>query len=152
MPKIKSRKIVFNFIWYILVIATITFLIIYDKSVRLENKGRGFRLDNYLQDHAKYGGYQGERLAKIVNISEDYLYIRTEGKILKVYGKGVKMPILGESVFFLDFGKDGNIRMIAYHNYDYNYLLYAVSFVSLVVFAVIFFKDWKFTRGGFGNA
>jgi len=67
-------------------------------------------------------------------------------------GSGIKRPIYGETLVYVHYRKDGIIELIDYHNYDYNYFLYIISFFAFIVFIIIFLKEWKITRRGFEDA
>lgn len=110
-----------------------------------------FSIENYLKNPEQYGGHTEEHFGNIVYAGKDRFYLSLGTTTLEVYGS-IESPVLGETAVFLDFGKDGKIRMIGYHNYNYNYLLYAASVLALVVFAILFFKEWKLTPRGFKNA
>lgn len=150
MPRKKLKLL--NYAFYFLVVALIVALFAYDRAYYLDRAKSKFTLENYLKDPKTFGSYKSERLAKITNISSDHFYINTGGREIRVIGSNVTMPILGEPVFFLDFKKDGNIALIDYHNYDYNYLLYMLSAVALIIFVIIFLLDWKLTSRGFKDA
>ena len=111
-----------------------------------------FTHDNYLENPQKYGGVKYERMGKIISISQDHFYFELGARDIKVIGSGIKRPILGETVVYVHYRKDGVIELIDYHNYNYNYLLYGVSFIALLIFIMIFFKEWKITWRGFKDA
>lgn len=145
----KNKKIMF--IAYLLVFALIITFLAYDVKVKRNVESSSY-LTNYLNNSEKYGGSKVEYFGKVINISQNYFYFRSGSKEIKIYGSGIKMPVLGETIVFLDFQKDGKIRMIDYHNYDYNYIIYIISFFALIVFVVIFLKEWKLTKKGFKDA
>ena len=117
------------------------------------NKAKeGFSLDRYLENPQKYGGIKAERMVKIINISQDHFYLDLSNTPIKVYGSGVKKPVYGETLVFLNFRKDGIIELIDYHNYNYNYFLYIISIFAFSIFIIIFFKEWKITARGFKDA
>lgn len=147
----KNLKLL-NYIFYLLVVLLVIMLFVYERVYYLNITKDSFTLEKYLADPQTYGSHKSERLAKITNISKDHFYINSEGREIKVIGSNATMAILGESVFFLDFKKDGKIELIDYHNYDYNYILYLISVVALIIFVIVFFKEWKLTRRGFEDA
>ena len=144
-------------LFYVLIFALIIILFLYDHVDYLSThsssiKGARFTEENYIKNPELYGGHKAERLAKIVNISRDHFYIRIGDKDVNVMGSNIKRPTMGESVFFLNYRKDGIIELIDYHNYNYNYLLYSISFIAVILFFIIFFKEWKLTKRGFRDA
>lgn len=137
---------------YFLVFVLMIILFLYDNAERASTAKEEFSIRDYLKNPQKYGGYQIESMVKITGISKDYFYVNLDNTEFKVIGSGIKMPIFGQTAVFLDFRKDGIIKLIGYHNYNYNYLLYIISIFALIVFALIFFKEWKITLRGFKNA
>ena len=137
---------------YLLLFILIFGLFLYDNAERENMAKEEFSIRGYLNDPQKYGSHQIESMVKITAISEDHFYVNLEGTQLNVVGSGIKMPVFGQTAAFLDFRKDGTIKLIDYHNYNYNYLLYIMSFFALIVFLIIFFKEWKITLRGFKNA
>ena len=91
-------------------------------------------------------------MVKITSMSEDYFYVNLENTKIKIMGSGIKMPVLGQTAVFLDFRKDGTVKLIDYHNYNYNYVLYILSFFALIIFLIMLFKEWKITLRGFKSA
>ena len=141
-----------NGIWSFLILVLVVGFFLYD-NVRSANKAKdSFTINNYHENPQKYGGEKIEVLGRLVNISQNYFYFDIGSKNLEVYGSGVRKPILGETVVFLNFRKDGVIELIDFHNYNYNYLLYGVSIFALLIFGVIFFMEWKITLRGFKDA
>lgn len=139
-------------IWYFILFILIAVLFIHDNVRSVDKAKEGFTITNYLENPQKYGNYKAEGIAKIINISQDHFYANWYNSDIKVLGSGIKEATLGETDVFLKFRKDGVIELINYHNYNYNYLLYAISFLALIVSLIIFFKEWKFTWRGFENA
>jgi len=137
--------------WYALVLILIILLLFYGGTYDLYREEK-FSLDKYLKIPGKYEGHKGQRFGKIVNISQEYFYLDLGTHTIKVIGSGVKKAVYGETVFFIDFKRDGIMELIDYHNYNYNYFLYIVSFFAFLLFIYIFFKEWKLTLGGFKDA
>lgn len=139
-----------NKFWHIVLFVLIVGLFTYDNLNYRYMKN--FSMESYLENPQKYGGYKGQQFGKIINISEGHFYFDMGSQTIKVYGSGVKKAILGETLLFLHYRKDGKIGLIDYHNYNYNYLLYIISLFAFVIFIVIFFKEWKFTFWRFESA
>lgn len=139
-------------IWYLLVFFLIVTLSLYDNAYDRYISENKFSVKNYLNNPTKYGGYKDNYLANIINVSKDHFYLDLKGFNIKVFGSGIKKTVYGETVFFLNFRKDGRIELIDYHNYNYNYLLYFFSVIAFFIFIFIFFKEWKLTKKGFENA
>lgn len=127
-------------------------MLIYDNTHTRVIREEVFSLDGYFKDPQKYGDRYYEAMVKIINISNDHLYANIGDKDVKITGSEIKRPVLGETVVYLHYKKDGIIELIDYHNYNHNYILYGISFFALILFVVIFLKEWKFTRRGFKDA
>lgn len=131
-------------IWYALLFILIVGLFFYDNVWWIE------------YSHSLLGVERKAQIfGKIINISKDHFYIDTGSLNRRIEFSnmpGIRKARYGETVVYVIFRKDGMIEGIDYHNYDYNYLLYFLSFIALIVFLVIFFREWKFTLRGFENA
>jgi len=138
-------------IWFFALFILIVVLFIHD-NVRTVEKTEGFTITNYLEDPQKFGGFKTEYMVTNINISPNHFYVNMAGENVKVYGSEIKKPILGQTVLFIHFRKDGIIELIDYHNYNYNYFLYGVSIFALIIFIIIFFREWKVTWRGFKDA
>lgn len=139
-------------IGYLLTIILVIALIFIENKDFSDSNDDIFTISNYIDNPEKYGGVQLENFGRIVEINQDHFYFDIGSMDLKVYGTEIKKPILGEIVVYIDYNKNGKMEMIDYHTYDYNYVLYGLSFFSLIVFVIIFFAEWKITRRGFEDA
>lgn len=148
MSKVKSYRWIWNFLVFLLILGFLA----YDNARGYNGAKDSFTIKKYLENPQKYGGVKIENFGRIVNISQDHFYFDIGSTDLKVFGSGVKEPVLGEMVVYLDYRKDGRIKMIDFHTYDYNFILYGISFIALIVFIFIFLKEWKFSWKGFKDA
>ena len=150
MVIIRIRK--YKKIWSLPIAVLIIVLMVYEAVYYFNYAKNDFSLKSYLENPQKYGDRKAENFGRIVNISQDYFYFNLSSDTIKVIGTGIKRPVLGETVLYLDYRKDGKIIMLDYHNYNYNYILYAVSVLAIVIFIFLFFKEWKITEWEFKNA
>ncbi len=135
---------VLNRIWYALIFILIVGLFFYDNVWWLYR-------DLNIGDVDRETQVSG----KIVNISEDHFYIYTGSSNLRIESSNtpkIRKARYGETVVHVLWRKNGTIEGLAYHNYDYNYVLYLFSFIALLMFLIIFFREWKLTSRGFENA
>ncbi len=138
--------------WYVLLFILVVALFLYDNVYSMYKSENEFTLEKYLENPQKYGGHKGQRFGKIINISQDHFYFNLGDSSIRVSGSGVEKSVYGDTVVFLYYRKDGVIELIDYHHYNYNYLLYVVSFLAFIIFLIIFFNEWKVTWRGFENA
>ena len=131
-------------VWYVLLFILIMGLVFYDDiwwaEYKLSERG--------IERETQFFG-------KIINISKDHFYLYTGPSNVKIESSNipdVRKTRYGEIVVHVISKKDRIVEGINYHNYDYNYLLYIVSFFAFVIFVIIFFKEWKLTLKGFENA
>ena len=139
-------------IQYLIIFLLILSLFAYENVISYDKRTEEFGLENYMSNPEKYGGYEKQHFGTITEIHDDYFYFNSIQGELKVYGKGVEKAKFGETVFLLRYRKDGVIELVDYHNYNYNYFLYFISFVALIIFLYIFFREWRFTLKGFEDA
>ena len=137
---------------YLLVLILVVVLLLIENISYSYHNIDKFTITKYLENPQKYGGVKLENFGKIVSISQDHFYFDIGSRDLKIYGSGIKRPILGELVVYTNYNKNGRIEMIDYHTYDYNYVIYGISFIALIIFIIIFFVEWKFSRRGFKDA
>lgn len=135
---------------YLLLFLLLATLLVYD-DIRILEDENAFTLDKYLENPEKYGGVKSQRMGKIMEINYGYFLFSGSDKPIKVIGK-IERPILGETLIYVHYRKDGIIELIDYHNYNFNYILYLISLFAIAVFLIIFFKEWKLTKRGFENA
>jgi len=131
-------------VWYLLLFILIVGLFFYDNVWYMERDSRIEKI-----------GKETQHFGKIINISEGHFYIHTGSSNLRIessYMPEVRKVRFGETVVHVMPREGGIVEGIDYHNYDYNYLLYIISFIALVVFIVLFFKEWRVTFGGFEDA
>ena len=147
----KTLKI-FNCIWYFLLLILVVSILLFENVRNTYESEEGFTVKNYIKDPEKHGNFISERMVKIYSVSQDHFYFDAGNLSLKVVGSNVQKPVLGETVVYLNFRKDGVIELIDYHNYDYNYFLYGISVIALLIFLILFFKEWKLTLRGFEDA
>lgn len=146
-----KSKILFR-IFYCLVFFLFIGLLIYENTYVLNKSKNSFSIEKYLREPEKFGNKKMERIIKIENISNNHFYFQWGEFNIKVLGSGIEKPVLGETVVYLNFRKDGIIEMIDYHNYNYNYVLYTISVFALILFLIFFFMEWKLTKRGFEDA
>tara|TARA_B100000315_G_scaffold250857_1_gene284483 strand:+ start:1211 stop:1666 length:456 start_codon:yes stop_codon:yes gene_type:complete len=137
---------------YILTLILLLTIFLYDNVKGINKAKEGFTIEKYMENPQKFGGIKFEHMARIINISQDHFYVNLGNRDLKVMGSGIKRPIYGETLVYVHYRKDGIIELIDYHNYDYNYFLYIISFFAFIVFIIIFLKEWKITWRGFEDA
>lgn len=125
---------------------------VYDNLRTFGKAKDGFTISNYLSSPEKYDGHKMEIMGRVVNISQGHFVFNIGSTDLKISGSGIKKPVLGETALYANFRGDGTIEMIDYHNYNYNHILYIISFVAIILFLAIFLREWKLTSGGFKNA
>jgi len=137
-------------LWYLLLFLLLVSLLAYD-DIRILEDENIFTLDKYLENPGKYGGAKSQRMGKILEINGDYFFFSGGDKAIKVIGK-IERPVLGETLIYVHYRKDGVIELIDYHNYNFNYILYILSLFAIMIFLVVFFREWKLTKRGFKDA
>ena len=106
-------------VWLFLIFILIVVLFLHD-NVRSTLKAKDhFTLNNYLENPHEYGGHKTEVMGRITSISQNYFYFNVGTKNIKIFGSGIKKPILGETVVFLNFRKDGIIEFDFSNNLNF---------------------------------
>lgn len=130
-------------VWYALLFILIVGLFLYDNVWWIWQGSTKSNVENKVQI-----------FGKIINISNNHFYIYTGHSNLKINSSNmppVRKAKYGETIVYA-VNKDNVIEGIDYHNYDYNYVLYILSFIALIIFLVILFREWKLTLKGFEDA
>lgn len=134
-----------NVIFYILVLVLALGLILLDNIIYDYDK-------IYADDMNQYGEHRDQLFGHIINASDTYFYFDVGNRELLIYGKEIEKATFGETVLYVATKQNGTIELIDYHNYDYNYFLYVLSFIAFLIFVFIFFKEWKVTKRGLKSA
>ncbi len=83
---------------------------------------------------------------------EGFSIIYNKQKISVHYQKEHEPPRFGEIGVHGVVKKEGHIQALAVHNYDYNYVIYILSFLAGIFVLACFLKEWKITRRGIESA
>jgi hypothetical protein len=143
---------ILNIIWYITLFILIFTLSAFDYVKYESGDYKSFLLRQYLQDPPHFGDRKAQLFGKIINMSSNHFYFDNGDTIIRVEGSKIEKSILGETTLYLFFSKDGWIYLLDYHNYNYNYLIYVLSILAIIVFIYMFSREWRVTRRGFTNA
>ncbi|MBI2663179.1 hypothetical protein HYX15_01465 [Candidatus Woesearchaeota archaeon] len=100
----------------------------------------------------KYDGVLTEQYGKIEEIREDGFILALGNEKIFVKSANVRKPIYGTVSVVGIFHKEGFIELKDIHYFDYNTTKYVISIIGLIIFLVIFFKEWKITSRGFKYA
>src|SRR3989338_3162120 len=86
---------------YLLILSLLIVLWLYSNLIGSEEGV--FSIDRFIGNPQKYGDYQMEVMGRIDSIGDGYFILDVGSFNIKIYGKGVKKPVLGESVFYMNF-------------------------------------------------
>lgn len=103
-------------------------------------------IEDFLINPAKYSGMKSEFTGHISSISENYFYMATNKRPLKVYFSGVEQPKFGQIYIIAELNKDGTAKALEVHRMNYNYSKYFLSLVGLFILIYFMFKEWKIKR------
>lgn len=132
-------------IWAIFLLLLIFF------SIDFYNKKGDYppTIDEFLNNPQKYEGRITEFTGPVASTSSDSFVMVINQKSLKIYYTLYEKPKLGQIYSLVRLNADGTSNAIKIHELSYNYIKYAVSFIALIIFLYIFFRDWKFKKWRF---
>tara|TARA_Y100000310_G_scaffold85243_2_gene82058 strand:+ start:597 stop:1064 length:468 start_codon:yes stop_codon:yes gene_type:complete len=134
----KVNKFIKRYNWIFLVLGVVL-LCAYSYSYYNEHYPS---LSSYLKDDV-YEGRIAENCGKMGEKVEDgFELIYGKDKIFVKTDEEVKRPKWG-FVCVLGEYSNGTILMRKYHSADYNNIKYGISFIALIIFAFIFFREWE---------
>ncbi len=96
-----------------------------------------------------YDGLSRPVLGIYAGESSDGFWLRYNQQIIPVhYRQKVSPPRYGQILVYGTFHKEGYIEAHQLHNYNYNYIIYLISFLTFLFVLVLFFSEWKMTGRG----
>lgn len=99
--------------------------------------------DAFFYNPSKYDATKTIFTGSVINVSNDFFYMKVNQKSLKVYFQGLEEPKFGQMEAIVILNSDGTAQALRIHNFNYNYVKYIVSLFALFIFLYIFFSDWK---------
>ena len=86
------------------------------------------------------------------SLANGFRLIYNHKPIAILYQNKYNPPRYGEVLIEGILLEDGQVYALHVHNYDYNYFIYALSFLAGVAVLICFFCEWRITRRGFEDA
>ncbi len=110
-------------------------------------------VSDFLDSPAAYAQQKKGIMGPYGGTAEDGFYIEYNHRPVHIrYANPYKPPRFGEVLAYGTLQADGSLLAEGVHNYDYNYLIYGLSFIAGIGVLILFFKEWKFVRGRFEHA
>ena len=118
----------------------------------IEGEGSKAVID-FMQDPKKYAGETREIMGPYLEPTDQGFIMLYNKQPLRVhYEKEYNPPTYGQVLVYGTLNEAGYIDAIGVHNYNYNYIIYALSFLAGLYVIKVFFTEWKITRRGIENA
>ncbi|MDP6547558.1 MAG: hypothetical protein QF917_01195 [Candidatus Woesearchaeota archaeon] len=135
MPQ--KKLFLFYAFLFILTVLTLSlyYLVVYDSQAP--------SADNFFPNPELYSGQKLEFAGRVLNHTNDYFYMKTNQRILKVYYPALNPPKFGQIEVITVLNADGTLTAAAVHNSDFNYFKYLLSLLTIPLFLFIFFREWK---------
>lgn len=129
----------------LLVISLIHYSVVYDSSFPEINK--------FLEEPERFDGLTKQTMGPFAGYTTDGFLIEYNKRLIPVYyDQEYVAPRFGEVIVYGIFHREGYIEAIGVHNYDYNYVIYLISFITIIFVIILFFSEWKITLRGFKSA
>lgn len=144
--KMKSGKLrVLRMLLYLLVLCLFVASVFHYNLV-LGNKN--FTTDKYFEDPRGLQGTKKTFVGPYAGPSrEGFLMVYNKENIPIHYKGEFTPPRYGEIVVYGAVNEEGEIEALGVHNYNYNYVLYILSFITGIFVLVVFFSEWKIALG-----
>lgn len=108
---------------------------------------------DFLKNPEENSGYNRSVMGPYGGSFEGGFYvIYNKEPVMVLYDGEYTPPRYGEVLVYGTTNKNGYVDVVGIHNYDYNYFLYAASFLAIIIVLVFFFKEWKITPRGIEDA
>lgn len=150
----KNKKSVWKYLVYFLIQITFIFSLVHYGLYLRDNEKvlESFYLDNGREEfgykRTVMGAYAGELEGGLRN---GFYLMHNTKKMLVFYSEDYMPHQYGEVAVY-GYITNEAIYALSVHNYNYNYVLYFISFFSGLFILAFFFREWKMTRRGFENA
>jgi len=106
--------------------------------------------NNFQKNPEAYQGITKQIMGKYVKTTNYGFILNYNGQQMPIlYDYAHNPPKYGEILVYGTFQNDGTIQALEVHNYDYNYIIYLISFIAFLFIVQLFFKEWKLTKKGF---
>ncbi len=113
-------------------------------------KADAFTFKKFLDNPKKYDGLVVSVMGPYGGSFPGGFFVIHNKLPIKVYYEPFHdAPRIGEVLARGTLQVDGTLYAKQVHNYDYNYLWYALSFLTGMVVLIYFLKEWKCTLRGF---
>ncbi len=144
------NKRILNWTVYLLVLGIFVLSMI--NYYLIEGEG-SLAVINFMQDPIKYAGQTREIMGSYLEPTENGFIMLYNTQPLRIhYEAEYTPPRYGQVLVYGTLREDGTIDAIGVHNYNYNYWIYATSFLAGLYVLKVFFNEWKITRRGIENA
>lgn len=108
-----------------------------------------FTMGDFFADPEQYAGINRSITGPYAGPAEGGFYLTHNQKQVRIYFEQQHTPPrLGEVNVYGKLQSDGSLQAYQAHNYDYNYLLYVVSFFAGLAVLLLLFREWKVTGRG----
>lgn len=139
-----------NLLSYILVV--IIFLVTTIHYLHVTGSGI-FTTGSFFENSESLAGVEKTFLGTYKGSFKDGFLLEYNKRMIPFYyDKEVKPSRYGNTIVYGIIQKDGRIKAIDVHNYNYNYVIYFTSLITGILVLVLFLKEWKITTGGLKSA
>jgi hypothetical protein len=137
-------------LWYIIVLCLFLLSIFY---YQLAIEEKFFTTEIFFEHPGKLRLVNKTFIGPYIAPTKEGFLMTYNKKTLPIYYSGNhEPPHYGEVVVYGVATKEGYIKAFKVHNYNYNYIIYLLSFFAGIFVLFVFFKEWKITKEGLKNA
>ncbi len=107
----------------------------------------------FIENPQLYDGLTRAVLGIYAGPSPEGFILQYNQRLIPVqYQEEVRPPRYGQILIYGTFHREGYIEAQQVHNYNYNYIIYFISFLTFLFVLALFFSEWKISTGGIESA
>lgn len=141
------KRTIFSLIGYILIVYILILTLFH---YYLVYSAGSFTMNDFIENHFCCAGFYKNFMGVYLNLYSDGFIVNYNHHPVKIiFNEEYIPPRYGEVSVYGVLQQDGTVKAVDVHNYNYNFILYGISFIAGVMVLFSFFKEWRLTSCGF---
>lgn len=109
-----------------------------------------FTMNDFIEDPSCCAGLSKSFMGVYEKpFADGFIIIYNHRPVKVIFNEEYIPPRYGEVSVYGILQQDGSVNAMGVHNYNYNFIIYGISFIAGVFVLFSFFKEWKVTVHGF---
>ena len=137
-----------EYVWYGCVVLILVVSILHFNTLSSD-----FTMGDFIENPESYTNQKKSFMATYDSATQEGFRVKYNHHFIDIkYEGNYQQPRYGEILIYGILNEDGSVTMLDYHNYNYNYFIYILSFIAALAIIAYFFREWKMTWGGIRDA